>query len=63
MCTVLLPLDVNPVAVNKYININIYKNGPILHFGIYCTMWKSKRRASSDVTLFIVMDSSFPDDE
>jgi len=26
MCTVLLPTDVSPIAVNKYININIKHN-------------------------------------
>jgi hypothetical protein len=32
MCTVVLPLDVNPIAVNKYINI-IIKNrkATVLH--------------------------------
>ena len=25
MCTVLLPPGVNPIAVNKYINISIYQ--------------------------------------
>ena len=33
MCTVLLPLSVNPIAVNKYINVVLY------HISSYQTFW------------------------